>query len=155
MSRIITPFDATSTALQVANGIDLTERAAIVTGAASGIGVETARALASTGASVTLAVRDLPAGQRIASDIAATTGNWAVKAAHLDLADVGSVEAFIAAWSGPLHVLVNNAGVMMTPKSYTAAGWERPSPRTTLVTSRSPLVCTTRLLPTAPRGWCP
>lgn len=124
MSRIITPFDATSTALQVANGIDLTGRAAIVTGAASGIGVETARAVASTGASVTLAVRDLPAGQRIASDIVATTGNSAVKAAHLDLADVGSVEAFIAAWSGPLHVLVNNAGVMMTPERYTAAGWE-------------------------------
>jgi len=124
MSRIITPFGATSTAAEVAVGIDLTGRSAIVTGAASGIGVETARALAGTGMAVTLAVRDLAAGRRVAADLTATTGNPAVHAAPLDLADLDSVAAFTAGWSGPLHVLINNAGVMMTPETYTADGWE-------------------------------
>ena len=124
MSRITTPFGATSTAMEVADGVELDGRTAVVTGAASGIGVETARALASTGAAVTLAVRDLDAGRRVAADITATTGNTAVTAAPLDLADPASVRAFIDAWTGPLHVLVNNAGVMMTPETYTPQGWE-------------------------------
>ncbi len=68
-----TPFGATSTALEVVEGVDLSGRRALVTGAASGIGVETARALAATGAAVTLAVRDLDAGHRVAADIAATS----------------------------------------------------------------------------------
>ena len=124
MTKITTAFGASSTAAEVAAGIDLTGRRAIVTGAASGIGVETARALAGTGAAVTLAVRDLTAGQRVAADITASTGNPAVTAAPLDLADLRSVEAFTSAWTGPLHVLVNSAGVMMTPETYTADGWE-------------------------------
>ncbi|MDQ3166851.1 MAG: SDR family NAD(P)-dependent oxidoreductase, partial [Actinomycetota bacterium] len=124
MTRIRTPFDATSTAAEVADGIDLSNRAVIVTGAASGIGVETARALASTGASVTLAVRDVGAGRRVAGDITATTGNSAVHVSELDLADITSVDEFTSAWQGPLHVLVNNAGVMMTPENYTQPGWE-------------------------------
>lgn len=124
MGRITTPFGATSTALEVAEGVDLTGRAAVVTGASSGIGVETARALASTGAALTLAVRDLEAGRRVAADIVTTTSNEAVEVAPLDLADPASVHAFVAAWSGPLHILVNNAGVMMTPESYTSQGWE-------------------------------
>ena len=124
MPKITTPFDATSTAMQVADGVDLTGRAAVVTGAASGIGVETARALASTGAAVTLAVRDIDAGQRVAADITATTGNTAVGVAPLDLAEPASVRAFTDGWTGPLHILVNNAGVMMTPETYTPQGWE-------------------------------
>lgn len=117
-------FDATSTALQVLEGIDLSGRAAVVTGAASGIGVETARALAAAGAAVTLAVRRPDAGARVAADITATTGNPAVRVAGLDLADVTSVDAFTRAWSGPLHILVNNPGVMKTPERYTPPGWE-------------------------------
>ncbi len=124
MSLITTPFGATSTALEVVDGIDLAGRTAVVTGAASGIGVETARALARTGAAVTLAVRDVDAGRRVARDITATTGNSAVQVGELDLADVASVDAFAACWKGPLHVLVNNAGVMFTPETYTSAGWE-------------------------------
>src|ERR1700682_5419981 len=73
--RITTHFAAQSTAAQVIAGIDLTGRRAIVTGGASGIGVETARALASANAEVTLAVRNLEAGERVADDIAASTGN--------------------------------------------------------------------------------
>ncbi len=109
---ITTPFGFESTAAEVVAGVDLTGRRAIVTGGASGIGVETARALAGAGAEVTLAVRDTAAGERTAADIAATTGGAAVAVAPLDLADQDSVAAFAAAWSGPLHLLVNNAGVM-------------------------------------------
>lgn len=72
---IKTPFRFASTAAEVASGIDLTGRRVVVTGASSGIGMETARALAGTGAEVTLAVRDLAAGERAAKDITATTTN--------------------------------------------------------------------------------
>ena len=71
---IHTPFGFDSTAAEVIEGIDLSGKRAIVTGASSGIGVETARALASAGAEVTLAVRDTQAGERTASDISASTG---------------------------------------------------------------------------------
>ncbi len=124
MSRITNDYDETTTALQVVEGVDLTGRRAVVTGAASGIGVETARALAHAGAQVTLAVRDATAGARVAADIAGTSGRDDVAVAHVDLADLGSVDAFTASWQGPLHVLVNNAGVMDTPRGTTAQGWE-------------------------------
>ena len=104
---IITPFGFHSTAAEVIAGVDLTGKSAIVTGASSGIGVETARALADAGAEVTLAVRDLEAGARVAADIG---GRVDVRA--LDLSDLTSVTAFTSAWTGPLHILVNNAGVM-------------------------------------------
>jgi NAD(P)-dependent dehydrogenase (short-subunit alcohol dehydrogenase family) len=121
---IRTPFGATSTAAEVVAGLDLTGSRAIVTGAASGIGVETARALASVGADVTLAVRDTTAGQQVASAITASTGNRGVHVAELDLADPASVGTFVTDWHGPLHILVANAGVMATPERRTAQGWE-------------------------------
>jgi NAD(P)-dependent dehydrogenase (short-subunit alcohol dehydrogenase family) len=113
--RIITRFGAQSTAAEVIEGIDLTGRRAAVTGGASGIGVETARALADANAEVTLAVRNLEAGERIAADITSSTGNTRVLVAPLELADRASIAAFVAGWSGPLHLLVNNAGVMRLP----------------------------------------
>lgn len=122
--RIITPFDAASTAAEVVAGIDLTGRRAVVTGAASGIGVETARALAGAGAQVTLAVRNVEAGHATAEDLVATTGNKQIDVAALDLADQRSVAAFVAGWQGPLHLLVNNAGVMASPETRTEEGWE-------------------------------
>ena len=122
--RISTPFHAQSTAAEVVAGVDLTGRRVIVTGGASGIGIETARALASAGAEGTLAVRNPAAGERTAEDIVATTGNKQVLVAPLDLADPASVAAFAAAWEGPLHVLVNNAGVMAPPLTRTPQGWE-------------------------------
>jgi NAD(P)-dependent dehydrogenase (short-subunit alcohol dehydrogenase family) len=121
---VTTPFNAGSTAAEVLEGIDLTGRRAVVTGASSGIGIETARALAGAGAEVTLAVRDVTAGNRVADDIRATTGNKEVSVARLDLSDQGSVAEFVAAWEGPLHILINNAGVMMTPETRTPEGWE-------------------------------
>lgn len=117
-------FGPDSTALEVAAGIDLRGKSAIVTGGSSGIGVETARALASTGASVTIAVRDLAAGERTAADIRQSTSDSDVRVAELDLADLSSVGSFVAAWSGPLHILVNNAAIMHAPELRTPAGWE-------------------------------
>jgi NAD(P)-dependent dehydrogenase (short-subunit alcohol dehydrogenase family) len=124
MSRITTPFSHDSTAAEVIAGVDLTGRRAVVTGGASGIGVETARALAGAGADVTLAVRNLEAGARTAEAIAESTGNKAIHVAHLELADRASVKAFAADWQGPLHILVNNAGVMAEPLNRTPEGWE-------------------------------
>jgi NAD(P)-dependent dehydrogenase (short-subunit alcohol dehydrogenase family) len=146
---ITTPFGAESTAAEVVAGIDLTGRRAIVTGGASGIGIETARALAGAGAEVTLAVRNVEAGERTAAQITRTTGTRTtgtrttgtrttgtrttgtettgskqVLTARLDLADQASVAAFAAAWDGPLHILVNNAGIMAAPLMRTPEGWE-------------------------------
>ena len=118
------PFGATSTAAEVVAGVDLAGRRAIVTGASSGIGVETARALASAGADVTLAVRNVDAGERAATDIAGTTGRMPL-VAHLDIADRASIARFAREWTGPLHILVNNAGVMALPElTRTREGWE-------------------------------
>ena len=110
--RITTPFGFTSTAAEVIAGVDLSGKRAIVTGASSGIGVETARALADAGAAVTLAVRNTDSGERVAAEIRDGTGNNAVTVGALDLSDLSSVGAFVAAWTGPLDILVNNAGVM-------------------------------------------
>lgn len=114
-TRIVSPFDFTSTAAEVIASIDLHGRRALVTGAASGIGIETARALASAGAETLIAARDLVAAERVAADIRSATGNDAVTVAHLDLLDRGSIDRLIEAYSGPLHILIHNAGVMAVP----------------------------------------
>jgi NAD(P)-dependent dehydrogenase (short-subunit alcohol dehydrogenase family) len=113
---ITTPFGFASTADEVLAGVDLAGKRAVVTGGATGIGRETTRALAAAGAEVTIATRDVAAGRRLADELA---GN--VQAAALDLADLDSVDTFIRAWSGPLHILVNNAGIMAVPDRQTTA----------------------------------
>lgn len=123
-SLIRTAFDATSTADEVVTGLDLTGVRAIITGATSGLGRETARALASTGAEVSLAVRDTNAGAEAAKDIAATTGNTAVKVVRLELADPATIAHLVGNWDGPLHLLVNNAGIMSSALARTPRGWE-------------------------------
>jgi NAD(P)-dependent dehydrogenase (short-subunit alcohol dehydrogenase family) len=123
-TRITTPFGPTSTAAEVIAGVDLTGKRAVVTGASSGIGQETARVLAGAGAEVTLAVRDIAAGEKAASAIADSEGNPHVRVAPLDLADRASVSEFVSGWEGPLHVLVDNAGIMATPERRTPEGWE-------------------------------
>jgi NAD(P)-dependent dehydrogenase (short-subunit alcohol dehydrogenase family) len=124
MAPVKTPFGFESTAAEVIAGVDVSGKRAIVTGGASGIGVETARALAAAGAEVTLAVRNISAGASAAADITATSGNLAVKVAQLDLADRVSIDAFVSQWAGPLHILVNNAGIMASPEERTVDGWE-------------------------------
>jgi NAD(P)-dependent dehydrogenase (short-subunit alcohol dehydrogenase family) len=107
------------TTFSVADIPDLTGRRAIVTGASSGIGRATARALASAGARVVLAVRDLDRGRAVAD---ALPGQTEVR--PLDLASLASVRAFAAAWTGPVDLLINNAGVMAPPLTYTPDGFE-------------------------------
>jgi NAD(P)-dependent dehydrogenase (short-subunit alcohol dehydrogenase family) len=121
---IITPFKWETTAAEVVAGVDLGGNRVIVTGGASGIGLETARALAAAGAEVTLAIRNADAGKRVASEIEATTGNTHIRVAPVDLADPASVASFVAAWDEPLDVLVNNAGVMACPETRTPQGFE-------------------------------
>ncbi|MGV9823970.1 oxidoreductase [Gordonia sp. NPDC003429] len=97
---------------------DQTDRTFIVTGANSGLGEQTARALAAAGASVILACRNTTKAQAVADDI----GNLA-SVAPLDLADLSSVRDFAESFGGA-DVLVNNAGVMAPPLRRTADGFE-------------------------------
>ena len=99
---------------------DQTGRTVIVTGANSGLGLVTARVLADAGADVVLAVRDAERGRQAAATIDAPT-----RVERLDLADLSSIRAFAGAWSGPVDVLVNNAGIMAVPFGRTADGFER------------------------------
>ncbi len=124
MTLIQTPFSKTSTADDVVAGIDLAGKRAIVTGGASGIGIETARALAKAGADVTLAVRNVAVGKAVAADIVASTGNNNVHVESVDLVDRASINDFVARWQGPLQLLINNAAVMASPLIRTAEGWE-------------------------------
>ena len=120
-------YGAATTAAEIVDDVDLHGRRVVVTGASSGIGVETARALASAGADVTLAVRNVEAGGKVADEIAKALppGSGAPRVAQLDLADPASGAGFVRAWTGPLHILVNNAGVMALPKlTLTPAGCE-------------------------------
>lgn len=122
--RITSAFGATTTAREVTAGHDLNGVSAIVTGGASGIGVETARALAEAGAEVMLAVRNKAAGEATAADIGKTAPGK-VSVGVVDLSDLGTVAAFASAWGDkPLDILINNAGVMACPLSYTAQDLE-------------------------------
>ncbi len=104
---------------------DLTGRRAVVTGASSGLGLETARALAAKGASVVMTARDPVRGEAAVRRVRAAVAGGDVQAGLLDLADLDSVRAF-AADQPPLDLLVNNAGVMALPaREVTLDGFER------------------------------
>ncbi len=107
---------------------DLTGRRALVTGANSGLGYETALALAGCGAQVTLAVRDTAKGEQAAAGIRKAHPTAAIEVSALDLASLASIREFAAAWSSDhpdgLDLLINNAGVMALPQRVTADGFE-------------------------------
>ena len=107
------------TTFSVAEIPDLAGTTAIVTGATSGIGLATAHALAVAGARVVFAVRDADKGAVAA---ASTPGRTEVR--ELDLASLDSVRAFADGWSGPIDLLINNAGVSMPALNRTADGFE-------------------------------
>jgi NAD(P)-dependent dehydrogenase (short-subunit alcohol dehydrogenase family) len=100
-----------ATASEVVSGHDLTGMNVIVTGGTSGLGAETVRVLAAAGAHVVAAGRSLGMAELPAS-------------AEFDLASLKSVDAFVGRWNRPLHLLINNAGVMRTPLGRTADGFE-------------------------------
>jgi NAD(P)-dependent dehydrogenase (short-subunit alcohol dehydrogenase family) len=94
----------------------LTGRTAIVTGANSGIGWQVAKQLARRGARVVLACRDVGRAKQAATRIQGSGPPVDVEVAELDLADMASVRAFGEGWQEPVHLLVNNAGVMAPPR---------------------------------------
>jgi len=118
---------AEMTADQVLAGVDLSGKSVVVTGGSTGIGLETARAVAAAGASVAIAART---PQKVADALVAIGSQVPgarVEGGHLDLADLASVRRFAHQWSlehRRLHVLVNNAGVMFTPFERTVDGFE-------------------------------
>jgi len=116
-----------STAADVIQGVDLSGRVAVITGASGGIGVETARALASAGATVVLGNRNAVKAEAAAADLRASVPGADVRLGALDLTSLASVREF-AGWVGDhhdrIHILVNNAGVMAAPLARTADGFE-------------------------------
>jgi NAD(P)-dependent dehydrogenase (short-subunit alcohol dehydrogenase family) len=123
-SPIVSKFDDKSTAADVISGVDLDGKRIVITGASSGIGVETARALASANAEVILAVRNAERGRSVAQDLIASTGNSSIRVEELELTSQPSIAAFVDRLQGPIHVLINNAGIMAAPLERTPEGWE-------------------------------
>lgn len=124
-----TRLGSKTTAEQALRGTSLKGKRAIVTGANSGLGTETARVLALAGAEVVMACRTLAAGEQVAQQLRAALppGAGSLEVQRLDLSDLASVRAFAQAYlaSGkPLHLLINNAGVMAPPLGKTAQGFE-------------------------------
>ncbi len=114
-------FGAGSTAAEVLDGTDLSGRLAIVTGGYSGLGLETARALAAAGAHVVVPARRPGAARE------ALRGVDGTEVAALDLADLASVRAFADAFLGSgrdVHLFIGNAAVMACPESRVGPGWE-------------------------------
>lgn len=122
------PGDARPTALDIVKdeGLEgkLGDKVALITGCSSGIGIETARAMAATGAKLFLGVRDTAKGQSALSDI--------LKPGHVELLkmDLNSLDSVRSAaeelkrQTKTLNILINNAGVMATPEGKTADGFE-------------------------------
>ena len=106
---------------------DLTGKVAIVTGANSGIGCETARTLAEKNATVVMACRNLEKAEKAKSDIRKNLSNGKLEIIQLDLADLASVNKFAESFKAKysrLDTLINNAGIMMPPFTKTRDGFE-------------------------------
>lgn len=120
-------FNASSTTVEVIGDISLTGNFAVVTGASSGLGVETARALASAGARVLLLARNKDKLQQVANNLRQDNPDAQIDLEIMDLADLDSVRlaaAVIAKNYPVINILLNNAGVMACPLGRTAQGFE-------------------------------
>lgn len=120
-------FGHDTTTDEVLAGIDLSGKRALVTGASGGLGAETARALASRGAAVTLTARNMAKGEAQAALIRETTGNQEIDLLEMELASLDSVRTAAKTWLSrydQLNILVNNAGIMACPLERTGDGWE-------------------------------
>jgi len=114
-------------ALQVVDGIELSGKVCVITGASSGLGRESARALAAAGAHVVLAARNHDALTQTADWIHAEVSGARTSTVYLDLTALASVRAAattIRDITPVIHVLMNNAGVMFTPFGRTHDGFE-------------------------------
>lgn len=106
---------------------NLSGKTIVITGANSGIGLETAKILANCDASIVLAVRNLEKGSIAKEAILHGTPEAVIDVMPLDLADLASIHAFSAGFQkrfNQLDLLINNAGIMMPPLSYTKDGFE-------------------------------
>jgi NAD(P)-dependent dehydrogenase (short-subunit alcohol dehydrogenase family) len=120
-------FGRDTTTEEVLEGIDLTGRRFVVTGAASGLGRESSRALAAHGATVTLVARSKDRAEAAVAEVGAMVHGADLQAGVADLADLASIRAFAdtyLAGHDAVDVLVNNAGVMASPFGHTADGFE-------------------------------
>jgi NAD(P)-dependent dehydrogenase (short-subunit alcohol dehydrogenase family) len=120
-------FGPESTTDDVLDGVDLTGRRILVTGASAGLGVETTRALAAHGAAVTMAVRDLGKGTAAMEEVLATVPGAELDLRQLDLAELASIRTFAHGFledHPTLDVLIGNAGIMACPQGTTADGFE-------------------------------
>lgn len=111
-------FGAQTTAREVIGDRRLDGKTAVVTGGYAGIGVETTRVLAAAGARVIVPARDLAKAKRSIGELANVT------IAEMDLAVPSTIDAFAKQVDGPLHLLINNAGIMAAPLSRDARGLE-------------------------------
>src|SRR3981189_652575 len=114
-------FGAATTAGKVIRGYDLSGKVAIVTGGYAGIGLETTRAFLSSGARVVVPARDQEKARKALAPLRGA------ELESLDLMDPASIDDFAArflASNGPLHILVNNAGIMANPLTRDARGYE-------------------------------
>ncbi|WP_370649791.1 SDR family NAD(P)-dependent oxidoreductase [Neorhizobium galegae] len=97
----------------------------IVSGGASGIGIETTSALAAAGAAVVIAARRTDAAEEVAAELRMKIANANIQVRQLDLSDLRSVASFVDDWEGPVHALINNAGIMALPDlRRSSQGWE-------------------------------
>ena len=120
-------FSFESTTDDVLDGIDLSGRRFVITGAASGLGEESTRALAAHGASILMLARDPQKNADAAERVRAAVPDADLSLDTVDLADLSSVRAFAGRYldsSRPIDVLMNNAGVMACPFGHTADGFE-------------------------------
>lgn len=122
-----TSFDSTTTTDQVLDGVDLTGRRFVITGAASGLGLESARVLAEHGASITAVARSSERADAAADRIGELVPGSDVEPAVADLGDLSSIRSFTDGFMDrheTLDVLMNNAGVMACPFGRTVDGFE-------------------------------
>lgn len=122
-------FHAKSSALEVVKGLNanLEGKVVLLTGGTSGIGIETARALATANAHVIITARDMARGAEVVEDLKKTSGNDNIDVMELDLNSLQSVRDFVdnfRARNLPINILICNAGIMACPQSKTVDGFE-------------------------------
>jgi NAD(P)-dependent dehydrogenase (short-subunit alcohol dehydrogenase family) len=127
MQQLAMAYHAETTTNDVLDGVDLTGRRVVVTGASSGLGEESTRALAAAGATVTMLARNPEKNEAAAARIREAVPDADLQLGTVDLADLSSIRSFAADYLADhdaIDVLINNAGVMVCPFGRTADGFE-------------------------------
>jgi NAD(P)-dependent dehydrogenase (short-subunit alcohol dehydrogenase family) len=125
--REASKFGVATTADEVLEGIDLSGKRMLITGGSSGLGQETARALAAHGAHVVFTARDVAKGGSVAAAIRESSGNQKVEVMDVELGSMASIRSFAERFlthHPRLDVLIDNAGVMACPFARTSDGFE-------------------------------